>query len=431
MARILLVNPPIYDFSAYDFWLKPYGLLQIAGSLRKGTKLYLFDYLDRSSPSIPRRARLRSDQWGRGEFYGEIVPKPSIFSQIPRYYRRFGLPRKIFQDFLLQEHPFDFALIQTGMTYWYMGVREVIQDIQTFSPQTKIVLGGIYATLCPHHACELGADLVIQGSDTGALWDLLGISPCRGLPFWEGYKDLKFGVLKLTDGCPFRCNYCSAPLMYPGFMPRPLDRSLAELFFLYELGVKNVAFYDDALLFQSQKILIPFLQEVLKQRIEVNFHTPNALNPRLVTQEVAGLMVEAGFKTFYLGFESASYQWHKDVGGKLHPDELAQAVEILTRAGANPASITAYVLIGHPSIDEKSLESSIHFVHRLGIRVMFSEFSPIPSTPGGQVSQKWVDMEEPLWHNKTVFPILLFGEIKVNRLKELCRRLNRRLSQVN
>jgi hypothetical protein len=32
--RILLVNPPIYDFSAYDFWLKPYGMLRVAGFLR-------------------------------------------------------------------------------------------------------------------------------------------------------------------------------------------------------------------------------------------------------------------------------------------------------------------------------------------------------------------------------------------------------------
>ena len=31
--RILLVNPPIYDFAAYDFWLKPYGLLRVAGLL--------------------------------------------------------------------------------------------------------------------------------------------------------------------------------------------------------------------------------------------------------------------------------------------------------------------------------------------------------------------------------------------------------------
>jgi len=44
--KILLVNPPIYDFSAYDFWLKPYGLLRVAGYLRGQAQLSLFDYLD-------------------------------------------------------------------------------------------------------------------------------------------------------------------------------------------------------------------------------------------------------------------------------------------------------------------------------------------------------------------------------------------------
>ena len=32
--RILLLNPPVYDFSAYDFWLKAYGQLRVAGFLR-------------------------------------------------------------------------------------------------------------------------------------------------------------------------------------------------------------------------------------------------------------------------------------------------------------------------------------------------------------------------------------------------------------
>ena len=31
---MLLVNPPIYDFAAYDFWMRPYGLLSVAGKLR-------------------------------------------------------------------------------------------------------------------------------------------------------------------------------------------------------------------------------------------------------------------------------------------------------------------------------------------------------------------------------------------------------------
>ena len=41
--RILLVNPPVYDFAAYDFWLKPYGLLTVAGYIRGRADFALFD----------------------------------------------------------------------------------------------------------------------------------------------------------------------------------------------------------------------------------------------------------------------------------------------------------------------------------------------------------------------------------------------------
>ena len=74
--KILLVNPPIYDFAAYDFWLKPYGLLSVAGFLREKADPFgklrasfkLFDYLDRSDPFVTEREQLASDRWGRGRF---------------------------------------------------------------------------------------------------------------------------------------------------------------------------------------------------------------------------------------------------------------------------------------------------------------------------------------------------------------------------
>jgi len=47
--KILLVNPPIYDFAAYDFWLKPSGMLSVAGFLRGKADFKLFDYLDRQA----------------------------------------------------------------------------------------------------------------------------------------------------------------------------------------------------------------------------------------------------------------------------------------------------------------------------------------------------------------------------------------------
>ena len=64
--KILLVNPPIYDFAAYDFWLKPYGLLSVAGYLQKKADFELFDYLDRLHPLLKKQKNLQSDPWGRG-----------------------------------------------------------------------------------------------------------------------------------------------------------------------------------------------------------------------------------------------------------------------------------------------------------------------------------------------------------------------------
>jgi len=433
---ILLVNPPIYDFAAYDFWLKPYGLLSIAGYLRGKADFVLFDYLDRLHPFVAKQKECESDRWGRGRFYFEIIPNPPCLEAIPRYFRRFGLPRKMFEDFLSKQKPFDFALVQTTMTYWYQGVKEVIEDIRKIQPQAKIILGGNYVTLCKSHAEKLGADFLVPDTNPGRrqaslepLCKFLAIAPDLKQPaLWQAYERLKVGVLKLSDGCPFSCTYCSVPKVYGKFKARPLDRSLAELELLCQLGVDNIAFYDDALLFEAEKVLMPFLNEVVEHNIKINFHTPNGLHARFINKELAQLMVQAGFKTFYLGFESASLQWQQRTGAKTSCDELTHAVEYLISAGAEPASITAYQILGHPHIDIQQLEASMRFVNSLGIRGMLADFSPIPGTPDGELCRKWVDMDEPLMHNKTAFPIIMLGFDETNRLKDLQRKLNRMLN---
>lgn len=427
--RILLVNPPIYDFTAYDFWLKPYGLLSIAGFLRGKADFALFDYLDRLHSFCANLNEVRQDQWGRGRFYEQRIPRPSPLKNIPRHFRRFGPPRQILRKFLKQNRPADFVLVQTMMTYWYLGVVEVIEDIRSAWPKSKIILGGNYATLCPDHAKSLGADLIIEGNNLGPLCQSLGLEPDLEQPaLWEIYPKLNTGVLKLTEGCPFNCTYCSVPKVYGTFRPRSLERSLAELNLLTGLGITNIAFYDDALLFNAEQVLVPFLDEVLKRDIKINFHSPNALNARFLTGDLAELMVRAGFKTFYLGFENASENWQKKTGSKVFSDELATAVQNLKSAGADPQSITAYQILGHPHSDFEDLEDSMHFVNSLGIRGVLADFSPIPGTPDGDFCSQYVDMAEPLFHNKTAFPIIAFGFDQTNRLKDLQRKLNRSLT---
>jgi radical SAM superfamily enzyme YgiQ (UPF0313 family) len=305
-------------------------------------------------------------------------------------------------------------------------VKEVIEDLRRLNPSVKIVLGGIYATICAERAKGLGADLVVEGSDLGPLWEWMGIEVegKEQKPYWEGYKRIETGVLTLTRGCPFRCSYCYVGQNGGRFCVRELSDCIEELKLLVEMGAGDIAFYDDALLYNSGEVLEPFLRWVVENDVRVNFHTPNALHARFITKELAELMVEAGFKTFYLGFESGSENWQEKTGAKVYSSELERAVERLVGAGAERENIAVYEILGHPKSDIQRLEESMRFASGLGVRVMLSEFSPIPGTPDGQLCREWVDIDEPLNHNKTAFAVKMLGVDEVNRFKGLCHELN-------
>lgn len=425
--KVLLVNPPIYDFAAYDFWLKPYGLLRTGGLLRSLANLSLFDYMDRLHPAFSPTHRARTNADGCGPYPEQRLPKPAALKDIPRYWRRFGLPRFVFQQHLSRNAP-DFVLVQTVLTYWYPGVKEVIDDVRAICPKAKIVLGGFYATACPQHAHSLGPDLVIEGSRFDPLWKLLGNMPHSRyeLPAWELYPAIRTGVIKLTQGCPFKCSYCFVPQSGVSFAVRSLSECVDEYEHLIRLGVENIAFYDDSLLYQPERILFPFLDAVTEYKSGVRFHTPNALHARFMNAECAKRMVQAGVSTFYLGFESRSSDFHSQTGSKVVSDELAAAAENLRSAGVRPDRITAYEMLGHPRFGVQQLEDSMRFVNSLGIRLQLSDFSPIPNTPDGELCRSITDLDEPLNHSKTAFPIRFLGFEISNYYKELCRRLNRR-----
>ena len=420
LLQTLLVHPPIFDFTAYDFWLRPYGMMRAAAQLAGACSFTYFNYL----------TTLKKDAWGRGRFKEEIVARPEALRDIPRRFRRFGRPRAEFQE-LLRSRAFNLVLIQTSMTYWYPGVREVIEDIRALQPSAKIVLGGVYATLCAEHAASLGADLVIQGSDLGPLRKLLVIEPTRRKSTaYMPEESADVGIIKLSDGCPFRCTYCAAPMMWNGFTPRDLNECVDDFRHLLTIGVRNIAFYDDALLYRADEALLPFLDAIsagTDGSHPVRFHTPNALNARFVTPTTARRMVRAGFASFFLGFESGAKDWQTATGGKVDAGDFEAAVHYLREA--NASAIFAYIIAGHPASEEQEPENSVRLAHHLGVRVMLSEFSPIPNTADGRKCTRWADLAEPLSHNKTAFTLRRLGADRLNRLKELAHRGNLNISQ--
>jgi len=93
---VLLVNPWVHDFSAYDFWMKPLGLLYLGSILRSsGYEVRLLDCLDFASMPEKYKVELKPPKrrdFGRGHFYREVIPKPEALRDVTRHYRRYGIP---------------------------------------------------------------------------------------------------------------------------------------------------------------------------------------------------------------------------------------------------------------------------------------------------------------------------------------------------
>ena len=100
--KILLINPWIHDFSAYDFWVRPLGLLTLAALLRQSDfKVQVIDCLD---PFLTVRVpggqpgTLKRHDWGCGKFPSEEIPKPEALRPIRRRYRRYGLSPNVLRS---------------------------------------------------------------------------------------------------------------------------------------------------------------------------------------------------------------------------------------------------------------------------------------------------------------------------------------------
>ena len=420
---ILLVNPWIHDFAAYDLWMKPLGLLYLGGILRsKGYGVSLLDCLEFTSVPEDFTAGLKSPgrkEYGSGHFYKEIIPKPEALREIPRLYRRYGIPPKRMERFISRMPRPDVILTTSSMTYWYPGVAETIAFLRKAFPGVPILLGGTYATLCPDHARKYsGADRVLPGPWNGQqmkiVAEVLGGEPDpadEDFPSWpypafDLYTQLSYICLLTRCGCPFSCTYCASSKLTRGFESRTSEQVAGEIFFWSEeFQVRDFAFYDDDLLLNPAKHILPILQELMRKGILANFHTPNALHVKAIEQEVADLLFHCGFKTIRLGLETANEALQVATGGKVDNLEFRRAVENLKRAGYEAGEIGVYLLAGLPGQTTEEVEESIAFVRAMGARPILVEYSPIPGTPLFEKAKQFssFDIEnEPLFHNNSI-----------------------------
>lgn len=422
---LLFVNPWITDFAAYDLWAKPLGLLFLAALFREGgCRVALVDCLDRHDPETAERPDVLPGgdrKYGTGKYPKMPIPTPEPLQGLSRTFYRYGIHPESFRKKLQPLPRPDLICVTSAMTYWYPGVAETIAHLKDVFPKSPVWLGGIYARLCPEHARRtIGADRVCTEPLAETLaraetvlnfrlsnrhrWDSPAHFP---LPALDLLPRLTYGPVIASLGCPYRCPYCASSRLQPQRIAFPAETVAGQILQVHErTGVRDFAFYDDALLLGNPG-LRPALERLRGEGRTFRFHTPNALHIRaLIDPDLCRFLYESGFTTLRLGLETTRPDKQKAWGGKLEVEMFQRAVENLLQAGFASEQIGAYLLCGLPDQTVEEVAEAVETVRRAGALPYLAEYSPIPGTAAWNqaVRQSPFPIEtEPLTHNNTFF----------------------------
>lgn len=428
--KFLLINPWIYDFAAYNLWARPLGLLKVAEFLSQyNVELFFIDLCD----------GFDCKKFGIGKYESEEIDKPEILRKIPRKYKRYGISKDSFVEKLRKIGRVDLVFITSIMAYWWLAVRDTVRIIRDFYGDIPVIVGGIYATLYREHAeRNIGADFIYIGHLDERLLDIIEsfgikLKRLREKPkyWWQiGFYDkISYAPVLTSTGCPFRCPYCASGILNKTFSQRENEEVISEIEGLYSFGVRDFAFYDDALLCYPERHIKPILKEIIGKNLRVRFHTPNGLGVRFIDRELSELMKLSGFETLRLSLETIDIKRQIETGGKVSNEEIERAVFYLKEAGFSSSQIGVYLMYGLPGQSLDEVKAGVEFIKKLKVRIHLTEFSPIRGTYYWEKLVKEgiiTDDLDPLFTNNTIF-----SEIYLNYNREELSSLKVDVNQFN
>jgi radical SAM superfamily enzyme YgiQ (UPF0313 family) len=201
--------------------------------------------------------------WGTNNQYIGLL-------KIAAYHKQAGDTVEYVRAYEIPATPPDMILVTSMFTYWYKCVWETVQFYKFFYPTVPLLLGGIYATICPEHAARSGADQVVAGE----------YEKSRSLPPDPTVLPSKprFVYSMTSYGCPNACSYCASRILYgQGIHQRPIEEVLDEFALQKRRGFSTIFIGDDNFLFNAEKHALPLLERVVQRGLKMRFELPGGL----------------------------------------------------------------------------------------------------------------------------------------------------------
>jgi len=377
--KAILINPPIYDTQYWAYWSQPHGLLKVATWLRSKqyTHLRLIDCM-----ATDKKRQLKKHLIKR-------VERDDIKKQVFRY----GISLEELAHHLRST---DFRpeeiWITSLMTYWWESTRDVIKVIKEVYPDNtpRVLVGGIYPTLYPKHAennLAKGIDIEIDVVDGEICAD--AANSWTDLSLYEDpiYKTKpRYALITGSRGCPFNCAYCAQLKLnhddrhVKSRTPEDIVDEIEDKYKNY--GVREIAFYEDNLLFNREEFL-GRLAEIQRRGLKLTIYAPEGIEPRLVEYELISEMRKAGFRKLHLALETIDNDvargWNRR---QATIEKFENAVQVARKAGwtLGTQDLNAFVIFGIPDEDLQAVVNTALYASQKVGSVVPMLFTPVPGS---------------------------------------------------
>ena len=401
--RVCLVRPPTLTSASAvgQDAVPPLGLAYIAGALRAAG--HAVSAVDAVGDAVHQYSRVR---WSRrAVMHGLRVDE--IVARIDRDAEVIG--------------------VSSMFTVEWPLIADLVAAIRAAFPAAFIVLGGEHVTACPEFtlAESPAADVAVLGEGEETIVALLAarvqgraVDEVAGiayrapdgrvirtatreriravddipLPDWgpfpvETYIDnaLTHGAnlgrsmpILASRGCPYRCTFCSSPLMWTTRWTARRPAAVVEEMKAYirRYSVTNFDFYDLTAIVKRGWI-VEFCQLLIAEGLDITWQLPTGTRSEAIDEEVARLLHTSGCRIITYAPESGSIAELARIKKKINPERMLESMRGARRAGLG---IKVNFVLGFPGMSWRDVGHTFGFLARLA-RIGVDDVNVFPFSP--------------------------------------------------
>ncbi len=168
-------------------------------------------------------------------------------------------------------------------------------------------------------------------------------------------KDVAF--IRASQGCPYKCKFCTFPKASPKFGQRSVESIRDELRQIRAAGIKNVTFTDDHFATNPRRIT-EICKMMLEEKFDFNWFA--GIRAASIDEDNAKLLQETGCKVLCVGLESGDDRILRLMNKGTSAASNMRCLEILDRH-----DITAYgsFILGFPGETDETFNNTIDWIN--------------------------------------------------------------------